>query len=927
LIETAVAQHRWPEAEARLGPWLQHHPHDGKAWLRLGGVRAFGGRADAALDAFHRVNASDPAWPIAQMMIGEYGVKLRDLPAAERAFRNLAEHAPAAVDPRRRLVYLLTLTQRQDEARTILWELHRLTSDPRHLATLVGLGTTEGDTRDLTTELEAFFKQTPDDPWMQRAWGLMLMRVGRAAEARPYLEASAARFDNDPVGRLALAECQIALSDLDAAETTLGTRPQGHGEEARWWLLHGDLQAARSRTDEAALSWRRAVEIDPAQRPAHYRLAQALIRQARLDEARPYLERVETLRVRGVKRINALDRFMRGERTAELAEDLGTLCRETGLGAEARAWFEETIRIDPNRSAARDALRTLNLPAANPAPIPRLRPQTVAATPAPAPSPTWSTEVAGAQPFRFEEVARRSGIDFQYNCAARGDMFLGDTMGGGVGVIDHDGDGWLDIYFVNGCTLPYDRSSPPRPNKLFRNRGDGTFEDVTERAGVGGSGYGMGCAVGDYDNDGHDDLFVTGLSQTVLYRNLGDGTFADVTERAGVQSASWTTAAGFGDLDGDGDLDLVAVTYVAADPGNVRSCPDASGQPIHCPPGQFLPQPDRLFRNNGDGTFTDISKDAGLDLPGGAGLGLAIADLDDDGRLDLFVANDAAPNFLFRNLGGLRFEEVGTTAGVAYDGSGRATASMGVVAEDLDGDGRIDLFHTNFINEGSTLLHNLGSGQFVDETDRTGLGAPSRPVTGFGTVALDVDNDGVLDLFAANGHVDDRPWINHRMAQLPHLYRASSPGSFALAATLAAPYFARLTVGRGAAAGDLDNDGRVDLVVVHRDQPVALLRNTTPGGHWLGLRLIGTRSGNTPVGARVTCRAGGRTAVRWLTSGTSYLAASDPRLWFGLGPARRIDRLEVRWPSGLVQSWDDLPSNRILALKEGHDPAPLPAAR
>jgi hypothetical protein len=246
---------------------------------------------------------------------------------------------------------------------------------------------------------------------------------------------------------------------------------------------------------------------------------------------------------------------------------------------------------------------------------------------------------------------------------------------------------------------------------------------------------------------------------------------------------------------------------------------------------------------------------------------------------------------------------------------------MGVVAEDLDGDRLVDLFHTNFINEGSTLLRNLGGGQFLDETVRSGLGAPSRPVTGFGTAALDVDNDGRLDLFATNGHVDDRPWINHPMAQLPHLYRSTSPGKFALVVPSGSRYFAEPAVGRGAAAGDLDNDGRVDLVVVHRDKPVALLHNTTPGGHWAGFRLSGSRSGKTPIGARVACEAGGQTAVRWLTSGTSYLAANDARLWFGLGPARKIDRLEVRWPSGLVQLWKELPADQIVRLEEGSDPA------
>jgi hypothetical protein len=309
------------------------------------------------------------------------------------------------------------------------------------------------------------------------------------------------------------------------------------------------------------------------------------------------------------------------------------------------------------------------------------------------------------------------------------------------------------------------------------------------------------------------------------------------------------------------------------------------------------------------------------------GLGLAIADFDGDDKLDLFVANDAVPNFLFHNLGGLKFEEVGVPAGVACDANGKATASMGVVADDFDGDGLIDLFHTNFVNESSTLLRNLGSGQFLDVTAQAGLAAPTRPMTGFGTVALDVDNDGWLDLFAANGHVDDRPWDHRPMAQVPQLFVNRGNGRFAAASEKVSPYFASPVVGRGAAAGDLDNDGRVDLLVVHRDAPLAVLHNTTPGGHWLGLRLVGTKSPRTPVGARVTCTAGGRTSVRWLTSGTSYLSASDPRLWFGLGEAGTVQRLEVRWPSGAVQSWNDVPADRILEVREGQDPTPTPQGR
>jgi hypothetical protein len=301
---------------------------------------------------------------------------------------------------------------------------------------------------------------------------------------------------------------------------------------------------------------------------------------------------------------------------------------------------------------------------------------------------------------------------------------------------------------------------------------------------------------------------------------------------------------------------------------------------------------------------------------------LAIADFDEDGRLDLFVANDGTANFLFRNKGGLRFEEVGTRAGVAYDGTGQATASMGVVAEDLNGDGRIDLFHTNFVNQTNTLRWNLSGGLFVDGTLAANLAAPSRSKTGFGTVALDADQDGVLDLFVANGHTDDQPWFHTPMAQTPQLFLGRDHGRFELAGSEVSPYLARPVVGRGVAAGDLDNDGRVDLVVVHRDTPAVVLQNRTPGGHWLGLRLRGTRSGRTPVGARVTCRASGRTTVRCLTSGTSYLSSSDPRLWFGLGSTHVVERLDVHWPSGTAQAWSHLPADRILDLREGDEPVP-----
>jgi len=926
-IEAAVGEQRWGDAEARLARWLVRSPGDGRARVLHGGVLERVGREADATESLRAVLPEDPNWPHARLFLGEIAVKRGDAAGAEQAFRDAARADPAWVEPRRRLVFLLVLGQRFEEASAVLRQLYARTHDARDLVTLVSLTAVPPDSRDLRPELDRYLARAPADPWLRRARGLILLRLGEVDEALPDLEASASAFDDDPVGRLALAECRLLRGDPGAVAGSLGPEPGRRDHRARWWLLRG-LAAEAGGEGEAALScWRRAVASDELNRDAHYRLGQALLRRGEAEAARGHVDRAASLRATESELKAELDRLIAGSAGAERYERLAGLCLRLGLKAEALAWYEQARAIDPTRPGLQAAVARLSADRADLAgPEPLVLRRRAAEPRIAGAAEEAAAPVAARRPpvrIRFEDVAARSGVAYRYDSAASGDLFIGDTMGGGVGLLDYDGDGRLDVYFINGCRLPFDRTSPPAPNRLYRNRGDGTFEDATARAGVGGRGYGMGCAVGDYDNDGHDDLFVTGLGSSVLYRNRGDGTFEDATARAGVGSDRWTTAAGFADLDGDGDLDLVAITYVRADPARAPVCRDQLGKPIHCPPGQFPPEFDLLFRNEGDGTFRDVSREAGLEVPGGDGLGLAIADLDDDGKLDLFVANDAAPNFLFRNLGGLKFEEVGMTSGVALDGTGRATASMGVVADDLDGDGRLDLFHTNFNNEPNTFLRNQGGGMFTDATAAWGLDAPSRAMTGFGTATLDADNDGSIDLFVANGHVDDQPWFRIPMAQRPQLFLGRPGRPFVEAPATVAPYFGGAVVGRGAAAGDLDNDGRIDLVVVHRDAPAVLLRNTTEGaGRWLSVRLRGTASGPMPVGARVSCTAGGRTAVRRVTSGTSYLSQNDPRLAFGLGTARRVDRLEVRWPSGRVGVWTGLEVDRFYEIGEDQGPAP-----
>lgn len=528
---------------------------------------------------------------------------------------------------------------------------------------------------------------------------------------------------------------------------------------------------------------------------------------------------------------------------------------------------------------------------------------------------------------RFVDQASAAGLTEPHVNAADGRFRLIETMGSGVGLIDYDADGWLDVFIAQGAPLPGDPAHAGPTARLYRNLRNGRFADVTAQAGVGFAGFGQGVAVGDYDADGHDDLFVAGFGASALYRNRGDGTFQDVTGTAGVTGQGWPSSCAFADLDADGDLDLYVVHYLAdtvdAQGEPTRSCNNATGGLGYCPPQVFAPEADVLYRNNGDGTFSDVSGPSGIAAVPANGLGLAIADLDDDGRLDIFVADDQRPNRLWANRGDLRFEETAHRWGLALGETGETRAGMGVALGDYDGDGRDDLHVTNFHEEPATLYRNVAPGLFQITTAAARLAVPSRSVLGFGTVFLDADNDGALDLFVSNGHINDVRVLKIPYAMPPQLFRNRGDGRFDEVKGSAGPYFEGEWLGRATALGDLNNDGAADLLVSHLGRPPALLINQTdPRGHFLSLRLLAGSASRSAVGARVTAVVGERSIVRTVSAGTSYLAASDPRVLLGLGAAERIDRLEVRWPSGTVQSWSDLPADRFLELREGHEPQP-----
>jgi hypothetical protein len=507
-------------------------------------------------------------------------------------------------------------------------------------------------------------------------------------------------------------------------------------------------------------------------------------------------------------------------------------------------------------------------------------------------------------------------------------------MGSGCAWIDYDQDGLLDLYLANGAATRLYKPKHPLRGALYHNNGDGSFTDVTEKAGVGAEGlFGMGVAVGDYDNDGYPDLLVLGYGRSILYHNNGDGTFTDVTEKAGVANAGrWASSAAWFDYDNDGRLDLVIANYIDWSPDRNFWCGDhGPGMRSYCHPDDYNGEPPTLYHNNGDGTFTDVSLRSGVGKKPGNGLGIVTFDYDNDGWQDIFIANDSMANFLFHNNRDGTFTEVGYLAGVAVSMDGKPEAGMGADAADTTGDGRMDLVVTHLDMQLARLYRNLGSRMFDDETLNSKIGYATYHSSGFGARFMDYDNDGACDLFIANGHVLDNISLYHpdvRYAEPKFMFRNTGRGIFENVSAGLGADFARPCVSRGAAVGDFDNDGDLDILVNNNGERPQLLRND--GGnanHWLEILLIGTRSNRDGVGARLTLTAGNLTIYEQRKGGMSYQAAQDPRLHFGLGNRAKVDSLEILWPSGAVTRLAHLPADRILAVKEGEGVVDRPFPR
>jgi hypothetical protein len=529
-------------------------------------------------------------------------------------------------------------------------------------------------------------------------------------------------------------------------------------------------------------------------------------------------------------------------------------------------------------------------------------------------------------PITFDEIADRAGVRFTSNSSPTPQKHQPEPMVGGVALFDFDGDGYGDLYFVNGADMPsLKKTGPQYKNRLFRNNHDLTFTDVTEKAGVAGSGYGMGVAVGDYDNDGRPDIYVTNVNGNQLFHNNGNGTFTDVTAKAGVAGGlfagkkMWSVGAAWVDYNNDGLLDLFVANYCQWDPNTEQPCL-INGTRVSCNPRLYKPLPNTLYRNNGDGTFTDVSEETGIAAHPGRGMGVAVADFDGDGFPDIFVANDDLPNQLFHNRGGRRFEEVADEVGVSLTEGGNAISGMGVDFRDLFNRGLPDIWVTAIEKQTFPLFKNLGNGQFSEATSMAGLGLATAEMSGWSNAIVDLDNDGWKDLYVARSNVIDNValFTQRQYAETNTVFRSLGTGRFQDVTSTTGPAFQKPSVNRGAAFGDLDNDGRIDLVVNVLNGKAKVFHNTTRNeNHWVLLKLTGVKSNRMGIGAQIRLTAeNGSMQYNHVTTSTGYASSSDPRVHFGLGASRTAKEIQVLWPSGRKQVLRDVAVDRVIEIME-----------
>jgi enediyne biosynthesis protein E4 len=948
-VRAAMEARRFGVARERLARLAERFTNDGETLLRLGECELALGNRERALSAWARVASSSPFFGRAALLRATHLINSgRYTPAGEVLLESLSQPAwPEQFELERALSRLYRFEGRSDDVRRALrgsWS--RAPNPAAILKELWFHDTTPVPVEALLLALEKA-DQGDDRVWLGRANQAIL--TGRFGDAAGWVDRCVARRPFDPAVWKARLDLAMATDDVPGFWAALERLPDDKFDGPAVHALRAWLASERRDQSLESKELTALLEGAPGNAKALERLSVLTFQAGKAQEAERLRRRkAEVDHAQGEVRKLMLDGNDLSSRAGLLAQFTRTLGRR--FDAEAWAILADARLTDPPPVQAGDsAVRSSPLPdllaaragalcepyahpiAPKAAPVlalvnrlADLREKTSPGDTATA-APPLAPKSTLANP-EFVDDAAAAGLRFVFDNGQTPRFLMPETNSGGVGLLDFDGDGWLDVYCVQGGqvispAVP-DANRPADGDRLFRNQRDGTFQDVTQASGVAaiawGRGYGMGVTIGDFDNDGRPDLFVTRLQTYALYRNRGDGTFEDATERTGLAGRRDNpSSAAFADLDNDGDLDLYICHYMIWDPANPPVCLNEKGNYFYCSPQKVEPAPDHVFRNDG-GRFIDVTKAAGFTDIEGRGLGVVAADIDDDNRIDIYVANDGTANYLFHNQGDFRFEEMGLEAGVAGSAEGGYRAGMGVACGDMDGDGRPDLMVTNFYGEGVTFHQNLGQGLFADRSAASGIGLATRYLLGFGVAMVDVTNDGRPDVMITNGHVNDnRPYYLYAMPS--RLYENRPDGRFVDVSSRAGPPWAVERVGRGLAAGDLDNDGLVDAVILAQNEPVAFFHNRTRGpGRFVTFQLEGTKSNRDGVGARVTINAGGRRQVAQRQGGGSYQSAQDPRLHFGLGESDRVETVEVRWPSGKIDRWTNLAADTGHVLREGH---------
>jgi tetratricopeptide (TPR) repeat protein len=927
----AIQENRNGEALSLAQSYLEQAPQSSEALFLAAQAADKLGRKDEALVLLARLSTSDSSDAAVggAVLAGNLEIDRGHVRDAESHFRRVISMQPHDVMANRKLVYLLSVEGRRWESRPFLREL---VSQQQHtVEELIVLGDLWPN-YNLEVDLERFQQGVPEDPLPKL--GFARIAIGRHdfSKAQNLLKEVIQGYPQMVEAQawlgFTLVQDSQGAAELASWEAAL---PAAASEHPMIWLVRGMGATQTGQPEAAVRCFGEALKLDPNYDLAAYQLSRALVTVDERESAAILRRRTDELYELAATLKNIHKDGKMGvepyRKVAEAMERLGRL-------REASAWFGLIHAIDPTQNwAFEQSTRlqgrlaeiqgdSLSLAKAEPElkldiaryPLPKwpvAKPSNVAQE--------RSTLTSGVA---FVDSAPEAGINFIYfNGDKPNDARLLGTTGGGVAVLDYDGDGWPDIYFTQGSTWPVDSTATSHLDKLYRNLGNGKFEDVTEVSGLGDNRYSQGVAAGDFDNDGNPDLYLANLGVNRLYHNNGDGTFTDIAPEAGVAKTQWTTSCLVADLSGDGLPDLYDVNYVEGE-ALTRRCP---GGP--CAPHLFPGQDDRLLLNWGDGTFRDITLSAKITGRNGKGLGIVAADFGATGKLSLFVANDGTPNFFYENVTLPeqpipRFTENGVLSGLAYDRNGVAQASMGVAADDATGDGAIDLFVTTFYNESNTFFVSSSSGRsFSDLTPEFGLRESSVRKLGFGAQFIDGELDGWPDLIVTNGHVQDHTKIGIPYKMQAQYYRNLRGQAFQeLHGDTLGPFFEQPLLGRGLARLDWNRDGREEAVISHIGSPAALLTNqTNPAGHFLALQLRGVARSRDAIGAIVRLKTTSRTLTRQLTAGDGYQASNQRQLVFGLGDSIRIDDLEIHWPGGAVQNFANVAPDAEYIAVEGRE--------